>query len=88
METNIYNQLAQTECALDRCKAKLFKKNLTMLGLLGVTYILGKAFVQECEKYVDAKKERDEMAEELDKFKAAEANKTVHCDGHATLTND
>lgn len=95
METNIYYQLAQTECALDRCKAKLFKKNLTMLGLLGITYILGKAFVQECKKCVDAKKDRDDLAEkhdkvlqELNRMKDAEAKKTVHCDGHATLSND
>lgn len=47
MESNIYYQLARTECALDRCKAKLFKKNLAMLGLLSVTYVLGKAFVRE-----------------------------------------
>ena len=35
MESNIYYQLAQTECALDRYKAKLFKKNLALLGMAG-----------------------------------------------------
>ena len=95
MESNIYYQLARTECALDRCKAKLFKKNLAMLGLLSVTYILGKAFVQECKKCVDAKKERDELAEkhdkvlyELNQMKQKEENKTVHCEGHVSLSED
>lgn len=35
MENNIYYQLAQTECALDRYKAKLFKKNLALIGMAG-----------------------------------------------------
>lgn len=95
MENNIYYQLAQTEWALDRCKAKLFKKNLALLGMAGIAYLLGKAFIMECKKSVDAKKERDELAEkhdkvlyELNQLKKAEENKTVHCDGHATLSND
>ena len=95
METNIYYQLAQTECALDRCKAKLFKKNLALLGMAGIAYFFAKAFIVECKKSVDAKKDRDDLAEkhdkvlqELNEMKKADANKTVHCDGHATLTND
>lgn len=94
MENNIYYQLAQTECALDRCKARLFKKNLTILGLIGVVYILGKAGVNECAKYKDIRKERDELAEkydsamdELNRMNKADENKSVHCDGHATLSN-
>lgn len=94
METNIYYQLAQTECALDRCKAKLFKKNLALLGMAGIAYLFAKAFVVECKKSLDAKKERDELAEkhdkvlyELNQLKKADENKTVHCDGHATLTD-
>ena len=39
METNIYYQLAQTECALDRCKVRLFKKNLALIGVAGIACI-------------------------------------------------
>lgn len=84
MENNIYYQLAQTECALDRYKAKLFKKNLALIGMAGIAYLFAKVFVVECKKAVDAKKERDE----LNRMKKTEENKSVHCDGHATLTND
>lgn len=63
MENNIYYQLAQTECALDRYKAKLFKKNLALIGMAGIAYLFAKVFVVECKKAVDAKKERDELAE-------------------------
>lgn len=94
MESNIYYQLAQTECALDRCKAKLFKKNLTILGLVGVIYILGKAGLAEAQKYMDAKKERDNMAESLDKMRVAmdeqakkEAATSDCCDGHVRMTD-
>lgn len=94
MENNIYYQLAKTECTLDRCKARLFKKNLTILGLIGMVYILGKAGVYEYIKYKDIRKERDELAEkydsamdELNRMKKTEENKSVHCDGHATLSN-
>lgn len=95
MENNIYYQLAQTECTLDRYKAKLFKKNLALIGMAGIAYLFAKVFVVECKKTVDAKKERDELAEkydsamdELSRMKKTEENKSVHCDGHATLTND
>ena len=95
MENNIYYQLAQTECALDRYKAKLFKKNLALIGMAGIAYLFAKVFVVECKKAADAKKERDELAEkydsvmdELNRMKKTEENKSVHCDGHATLTND
>lgn len=95
MENNIYYQLAQTECALDRYKTKLFKKNLALIGMAGIAYLFAKVFVVECKKVVDAKKERDELAEkydiamdELNRMKKTEENKSVHCDGHATLTND
>ena len=88
-------QLAQTECALDRYKAKLFKKNLALIGMAGIAYLFAKVFVVECKKAVDAKKERDELAEkydtaidELNRMKKTEENKSVHCDGHATPTND
>jgi hypothetical protein len=90
METNIYYQLAQTECALDRCK-----KNLIILGLMGVGYFGGKMLWLECKKAIDARKERDELAEQCDKLKAEldeltkkDAKKSVHCDGHATLSED
>ena len=95
METNIYYQLAQTECVLDRCKAKLFKKNLALIGVAGIAYLFAKAFAMECKRAVGAKKERDELAEkydsamdELNRMKKTEENKSVHCDGHATLSND
>ena len=95
METNIYYQLAQTECVLDRCKAKQFKKNLALIGVAGIAYLFAKAFAMECKRAVDAKKERDELAEkydsamdELNRMKKTEENKSVHCDGHATLSND
>ena len=95
MESNIYYQLAQTECALDRYKAKLFKKNLVLLGMAGVVYLLVKVLGMECKKCVEAKKDRDDLAEkhdatlaELNKMKQAEAEKTVHCDGHAKLSNE
>lgn len=93
METNIYYQLAQTECALERCKRKLFRKNLALLGMAGVAYFFAKAFAAECKKYLDAKKDRDDLAEKHDKtldelnhLKKDEL-KTIHCDGHATLSN-
>ena len=95
MENNIYYQLAQTECALDRYKAKRFKKNLALIGMAGIAYLFAKVFVVECKKAADAKKERDELAEKYDtaideqnRMKKTEENKSVHCDGHATLTND
>ena len=94
MENNIYYQLAKTECTLDRCKARLFKKNLTILGLIGMVYVIGKVLVHECGKCVDIRKERDELAEkydsamdELNRMKKTEESKSVHCDGHATLSN-
>ena len=93
METNIYYQLAQTECALDRCKAKLFKKNLIILGLMGIGNFGGKMLWLECKKAVDVRKERDELAEQCDKLKSElddlakkDAKKSVHYDGHATLS--
>lgn len=95
METNIYYQLAQTECVLDRCKAKLFKKNLLLAGMMVALYLSTKALAIETKKVVETQKERDELAEkhdkvlyELNQLKKAEENKTVHCDGHATLSND
>ena len=92
METNIYYQLAQTECVLDRCKAKLFKKNLLLAGMMAVLYLSTKALGMEAKKVVETQKERDELAEKYDKvlyqLKKADENKTVHCDGHATLSND
>lgn len=95
METNIYYQLAQTECVLDRYKAKLFKKNLLLAGMAALVYLSAKAVTLEAKKVVEIQKERDELAEkhdkvlyELNQMKQAEANKTVHCDGHATLSND
>ncbi len=94
METNIYYQLAQTECALDRCKVRLFKKNLALIGVAGIAYLFAKAFAMECKRAVDAKKERDELAEkydgamdELNRMKKTGESKSIHCDGHATLTN-
>ena len=95
METNIYYQLAQTECVLDRYKAKLFKKNLLLAGMMAVLYLSTKALGMEAKKVVETQKERDELAEkhdevlyELNQLKKADENKTVHCDGHATLSND
>ena len=94
METNIYYQLAQTECALDRCKARLFKKNLAIVGLAGVIYILAKAGVAQVQKTIDAKKERDEAVEEKEKaleelrqMKQENEKKTTCCDGHVTMTD-
>ena len=94
METNIYYQLAQTECALERCKIKLFRKNLAIVGLLGVVYILGKAGVQQVQKTVDARKERDEAVEEKEKaleelrqMKQEDESKTTCCDGHVKMTD-
>ena len=67
---------------------------MTILGLIGVVYILGKAGVNECIKSKDVCKERDELAEkydsamdELNRTNKADENKSVHCDGHATLFN-
>lgn len=88
METNIYYQLAQTECALDRCKSKLFKKNLIILGLMGVGYFGGKMLWLECKKAIDARKECDKLKAELDELTKKDAKKSVHCDGHATLSED
>ena len=55
---------------------------------------MGKAGVNECIKYKDVRKERDELAEkydsamdELNRMKKTDENKSVHCDGHATLSN-
>lgn len=87
METNIYYQLAQTECALDRCKGKLFRKNLIIIGLAGVVYILAKAGVAQVQKTIDAKKERDEALEELCQTKQKDEKKATCCDGHATMTD-
>lgn len=94
METNIYYQLAQTECVLDRYKAKLFKKNLLLAGMAGIAYLFAKAFAMECKRAAVAKNERDELAEkydgamdELNRLKKTGESKSVHCDGHATLTN-
>lgn len=94
METNIYYQLAQTECALDRCKARLFKKNLAIVGLMGVVYILAKAGVVQVQKTIDAKKERDEAVEEKEKaleelrqMKREDESKFTCCDGHVTMTD-
>lgn len=95
METNIYYQLAQTECVLDRCKAKLFKKNLLLAGMMAVLYLSSKALTMEAKKVVEVQKERDEAIEakdaaeeELRKIRQKESEKTVRCDGHATLSND
>lgn len=94
METNIYYQLAQTECALDRCKARLVKKNLAIIGLMGVVYILAKAGVVQVQKTIDAKKERDEAVEEKEKaleelrqMKWEDESKSTCCDGHVTMTD-
>ena len=94
METNIYYQLAQTECALDRCKGKLFRKNLTIIGLAGMVYILAKAGVTQVQKTIDAKKERDEAVEEKEKaleelrqMKQEDEKKTTCCDGHVKMTD-
>lgn len=94
METNIYYQLAQTECALDRCKARLCKKNLAIAGLMGVVYILAKAGVAQVQKTIDARKERDEAVEakekaleELRQMKQKDENKATCCDGHVKMTD-
>lgn len=94
METNIYYQLAQTECALDRCKARLFRKNLAIVGLMGVVFILVKEGLNETQKCMDAKKERDEAVEEKEKaleelrqMKQEDEKKTTCCDGHVTMTD-
>ena len=95
METNIYYQLAQTECALDRCKCKLFCKNLTIIGLAGMVYILAKVGVTQVQKTIDAKKERDEAVEEKEKaleelrqMKQEDEKKTTTCcDGHVKMTD-
>lgn len=95
METNIYYQLAQTECVLDRCKAKLFKKNLLLAGMMAVLYLSAKALTMETKKVVEVQKERDEAVEakdaaeeELRQIRQKESEKTIHCDGHATLSKD
>lgn len=67
METNIYYQLAQTECVLDRCKAKLFKKNLLLAGMAVLVYMSAKALTVATKKVVEVQKERDELAEKHDK---------------------
>ena len=94
METNIYYQLAQTECALDRCKAKLFKKNLTILGLLGVCYLGGKVLWMEAKRVVETRHERDDAVEEKEKareelrqMKQKEQDKKCCCDGHVKMTD-
>ena len=94
METNIYYQLAQTECALDRCKAKLFKKNLAIVGLLGLSFYSMKALWMECKKVCDIRKERDEAVEEkvkateeLRQMQQKEADKKCCCDGHVKMTD-
>lgn len=63
METNIYYQLAQTECVLDRYKAKLFKKNLLLAGMAVLVYMSAKALTVATKKVVEVQKERDELAE-------------------------
>lgn len=95
METNIYYQLAQTECVLDRCKAKLFKKNLLLAGMMAVLYLSAKALAMETKKVVEVQKERDEAIEakdaaeeELRQIRQKESEKAVSCDGHASLSND
>ena len=67
METNIYYQLAQTECVLDRYKAKLFKKNLLRAGMAVLVYMSAKALTVATKKVVEVQKERDELAEKHDK---------------------
>lgn len=67
METNIYYQLAQTECALDRCKVRLFKKNLLLAGMAVLVYMSAKALTVATKKVVEVQKERDELAEKHDK---------------------
>lgn len=67
METNIYYQLAQTECVLDRYKAKLFKKNLLLAGMAVLVYMSAKALTVATKKVVEVQKERDELAEKHDK---------------------
>lgn len=95
METNIYYQLAQTECVLDRYKAKLFKKNLLLAGMAALVYLSAKALTMEAKKVIEIQKERDKAVEakdaaeeELRKARQKESEKTIHCDGHATLSND
>lgn len=67
METNIYYQLAQTECVLDRYKEKLFKKNLLLAGMAVLVYMSAKALTVATKKVVEVQKERDELAEKHDK---------------------
>lgn len=67
METNIYYQLAQTECVLDHYKAKLFKKNLLLAGMAVLVYMSAKALTVATKKVVEVQKERDELAEKHDK---------------------
>lgn len=67
METNIYYQLAQTECVLDRYKAKLFKKSLLLAGMAVLVYMSAKALTVATKKVVEVQKERDELAEKHDK---------------------
>lgn len=93
METNIYYQLAQTECALDRCKHKLFKKNIMLFGTTCGLYIVGKTLLKAVKKLNEAEKARDEAVEEKDQAleelrRAAmkTENATTHCEGHVTLS--
>lgn len=95
MENNIYYQLAQTECVLDRCKAKLFKKNLLLVGMAALVYLSVKALGAEAKKVVETQKERDEAVEAKDaaeeklrQIRQKESEKAVSCDGHASLSND
>ena len=95
METNIYYQLAQTECVLDRCKAKLFKKNLLLTGMAVLVYMSAKALTVATKKVAEVQKERDEAVEAKDKaeeelrqIKQREADKTVCCDGNAKTWKD
>ena len=67
METNIYYQLAQTECVLDRYKTKLFKKNLLLAGMAVLVYMSAKALTVATKKAAEVQKERDELAEKHDK---------------------
>lgn len=93
MESNIYYQLAQTECALDRCKRKLFKKNVMLFGLTCGLYVIGKTLGAAVKKLNEAEKARDKALEEKDKAleelrlaTQKPANATTHCEGHATLS--
>lgn len=93
MESNIYYQLAKTESALDHCKRKLFKKNLTIMAMAGAVYILGATVMRAASRLNNAEKERDAALEEKDKAleelrlaTLKSANATSHCEGHVSLS--